>query len=161
MKYCCCWEKMDIGLSKDLEGKSKQNSMIFSVPGIVLLPSLLASSSPDSFFTSSAAGSDNFASFKSTDCVSWAGRRPAALFFKPCAMPASTAPTKEQNNTLLLTTPSERDTFETSNKCLSQRDVCLIIKESTKRSKERQEPTLGVRLIERQLKRVKKGRDQL
>lgn len=120
MTYWCCWEKTDIGLSSDLEGKSKQKVMIFFVPGIELLPSLLASSSPDSFFTSSAAGSDNFASFRSTDCVSWAGRRPAALFFKPCAMPASTAPAKEQNNTLLQTTLSE-----TSTKCLSQRDVCL------------------------------------
>lgn len=65
----------------------------FSVlPGKVLLPSLFVKSSPESFLTRSAAGSDNLASFSSTDCVSWAGRRPAALFFKPCAIPASTAP---------------------------------------------------------------------
>ena len=34
-------------------------------------------------------------------------------------------------------------------------------KELTKRSKERQRPTLGVHFMESQLKGVKKGRDQL
>ena len=87
-------------------------------------------------------------------------------------MPASTAPAKEQNNTLLQTTLSE-----TSTKCLSQRDVCLkrdqlkgakkgrdispSYREYIERSKERQGPTLGVCLIESKLKGVEKRRDQL
>ena len=66
-----------------------------NLPGVVPLLSLSLSSSPESFLASSAADLENLASLKRTDCVSCAGRRPAALFFKPCAMPASTAPEKK------------------------------------------------------------------
>ena len=48
-------------------------------------------------------------------------------------------------------TLSKSDTFGAGTKCPSKRDVCLI--ESHKRSKERQGPTLGVRLIEVSIKR--------
>lgn len=82
-------------MHNDLKAPHDYNVIFFSgLPG----KSLFATSSPESFLTRSAAGFDNLASFSSTDCVSWAGRRPAALFFKPCAMPASTAPDEKCQN---------------------------------------------------------------